>query len=197
MKKTIRIAFLAMPFLTPQAFAQTLFPCTDEDQDVAEEALEAAQEMLEFTIEGFDSGGIDFGLKASLWMGARSSVDAENIRDTYERALVFSEGMKFLCAVNSSFDAIAAVNQSVPVPYIMLGEAFFGLEDHGFDSRPGTMVHELTHGLLVAGTNFLISERYGTDTALELAEKDARSAMSNADNYQYFIEAYYFSLDTP
>lgn len=197
MIRTISSIAFSISVLATQAFSQTVFPCTDEDQEVADEALLAAQEMLEFTIEGFDNGGIDFGLKAGLWLGARSSTDAEAIRNTYERALVFSDGVKFLCAVDSSFDAIAAVNKGVPVPYIMLGEAFFGLEDDGFDSRPGSVIHELTHGLLVVGTNFLVSERYGTDKALELAENDPSTAMSNADNYQYFIEAYFFGLAPP
>ncbi|NOD62718.1 M35 family metallo-endopeptidase [Ruegeria sp. HKCCD6109] len=197
MRKAINNITFLTSILATQAYSQTVFPCTDEDQEIANEALSTAQEMLEFAIEGFDGGGIDFGLKAGIWLGARNSTDAEEIRDTYERALVFSEGMKFLCAVDSSFNAIAAVNQDVPVPYIMLGEAFFGLEDNGFDSQPGSVIHELTHGLLVEGTNFLDSERYGTDEALKLAEEDPRTAMSNADNYQYFIEAYYFSLDPP
>lgn len=195
MRSLLIIGFAATFICTEPSSSQTLFPCQSDQQDIATEALETAQQMLQFTIEGHDNDSLNFGIKANLWFGAKNAGDASQLRDTYERALEFSKDMKFLCALDSTFDAIAAVNQSAPVPFIMLGEEFFDLEEQGFNSRPGVLVHELSHGLLVSGTNSQSEEVYSQEAVLELAKQDPEKAMSNADNYQYFVEAFYFSLD--
>lgn len=66
---------------------------------------------------------------------------------------------------------------------VMLCPMFFQARNEGADSRPGVIVHEMTH--LAAGTGDMA---YGRSAALALARKEPDRAAMNADNYEYFVE---------
>lgn len=66
---------------------------------------------------------------------------------------------------------------------VMLCPPFFNARNEGADSRPGIIVHEMTH--LAAGTGDMA---YGRSAALALARKEPDRAALNADNYEYFVE---------
>ena len=66
---------------------------------------------------------------------------------------------------------------------VMLCPLFFNAQNEGADSRPGVMVHEMSH--LAAGTGDMA---YGRSAALALARKEPDRAALNADNYEYFVE---------
>ncbi len=66
---------------------------------------------------------------------------------------------------------------------VMLCPLFFQARNEGADSRPGVIVHEMTH--LAAGTADMA---YGRSAALALARKEPDRAALNADNYEYFVE---------
>ena len=66
---------------------------------------------------------------------------------------------------------------------VTLCPMFFNARNEGADSRPGVMVHEMTH--LAAGTGDMA---YGRAAALALARKEPDRAALNADNYEYFVE---------
>ncbi len=61
---------------------------------------------------------------------------------------------------------------------------FFAARDGGFDSRPGIVVHEVSH---VAIRTRDIA--YSPPRAAQLAKDDPMAAMNNADNYEYFVES--------
>ncbi|UPY36935.1 M35 family metallo-endopeptidase [Sediminicoccus sp. KRV36] len=60
---------------------------------------------------------------------------------------------------------------------------FFNARNEGADSRPGILVHEMSH--LAAGTADMA---YGPTAAMALARKEPDRAALNADNYEYFVE---------
>lgn len=66
---------------------------------------------------------------------------------------------------------------------VMLCPMFFQARNEGADSRPGVILHEMTH--LAAGTGDMA---YGRSAALALARKEPDRAALNADNYEYFVE---------
>lgn len=66
---------------------------------------------------------------------------------------------------------------------VTLCPLFFNARNEGADSRPGVIVHEMTH--LAAGTGDMA---YGRTNALALARKEPDRAALNADNYEYFVE---------
>ncbi len=55
----------------------------------------------------------------------------------------------------------------------------------GQDSKPGTLIHELSHFNIIGQTN---DYAYGFDGAKALARSDPDRATDNADNYEYFCE---------
>jgi peptidyl-Lys metalloendopeptidase len=55
----------------------------------------------------------------------------------------------------------------------------------GTDSKGGTLVHEMSHFTVVAGTDDLA---YGQQAAAQLAISDPNKAINNADSHEYFGE---------
>jgi peptidyl-Lys metalloendopeptidase len=66
---------------------------------------------------------------------------------------------------------------------IWLGSLFFSAPWVGFDSKPGTIVHEASHLAKVA-----TDLRYGEPNAEGLARSAPDLAVQNADNYEHFAE---------
>jgi peptidyl-Lys metalloendopeptidase len=72
-------------------------------------------------------------------------------------------------------------------PYeITLCRVFWRVPDTGMDSKAGTLIHEISHFNVVAGTN---DWAYGQTPAKDLAETDPAKATTNADNHEYFAES--------
>ena len=55
----------------------------------------------------------------------------------------------------------------------------------GTDSKGGTLIHEMSHFNVVAGTNDHV---YGQVGARNLALTNPTAALDNADNHEYFGE---------
>ena len=67
---------------------------------------------------------------------------------------------------------------------IYLCHLYLTAEDEGYDTKYGTIVHELTHA--VDDTDDV---DYGEKDAENLAKHDPSQAANNADNYEYFVES--------
>lgn len=71
-------------------------------------------------------------------------------------------------------------------PYkIYVCKAFWSAPVSGTDSRGGTLIHELSHFTVVAGTDDHV---YGQSGAASLAASNPTDALDNADNHEYFAE---------
>jgi peptidyl-Lys metalloendopeptidase len=108
-------------------------------------------------------------------------------------------------SVDSHFDAILAAFQNAAItfdcstcninayayvysnqPYtIYLCSVFWQAPAQGTDSKAGTLVHEMSHFSVVAGTN---DNAYGQTACKKLAQKNPRKAVDNADSHEYFAE---------
>ncbi len=55
----------------------------------------------------------------------------------------------------------------------------------GRDSKAGTLIHEISHFNVVAGTGDIV---YGASGAHNLAVTSPNQAIRNADNHEYFAE---------
>jgi hypothetical protein len=71
------------------------------------------------------------------------------------------------------------------IDYLATCEAYFGQPLTGFDSRPGILLHELSHHTV--DTDDIT---YGTASAMKLAKSNVPSAIKNADNYEYYLETF-------
>jgi peptidyl-Lys metalloendopeptidase len=63
--------------------------------------------------------------------------------------------------------------------------AFWQAPVSGTDSKGGTLVHEMSHFNVIAGTNDHV---YGQSAARNLAKTNPDQAIDNADNHEYFAE---------
>lgn len=112
---------------------------------------------------------------SSRWSTATSHfVKIDDALDT--KPLVFD------CGCTSS--AYAYVYPSQPYK-VYLCNAFWSAPLSGTDSKGGTIVHELSHFNVVAGTD---DHAYGQTAAKNLAKSNPSRALDNADNHEYFAE---------
>jgi len=71
-------------------------------------------------------------------------------------------------------------------PYqIHVCKAFWTAPLTGTDSKAGTLIHEMSHFNVTAGTDDVV---YGQTGAKNLASSDPDQALNNADNHEYFGE---------
>lgn len=71
-------------------------------------------------------------------------------------------------------------------PYLIyVCRAFWPASAYGSDSKAGTLIHEMSHFTVVAGTN---DYAYGQSAAKRLAIRNPSKAIANADNHEYFAE---------
>ena len=69
---------------------------------------------------------------------------------------------------------------------IHLCEAYFNAPATGYDSKFGTIIHELSHA---AADTDDVPGFYGTSACKRLARNKPGKAVTNADNYEYFAES--------
>jgi len=90
--------------------------------------------------------------------------------------------IKINCGCNQSYYAYVYPTK----PYeIFVCRAFWAAPNTGTDSRAGTLVHEMSHFNVVAGTDDHV---YGQTGAKNLAISDPALAIDNADSHEYFAE---------
>ena len=91
-------------------------------------------------------------------------------------------GIVFDCSSKQNVYAYVYPNQ----PYtIYLGRVYWTAPASGTDSQAGTLIHEMSHFDVVAGTDDVV---YGQAGAKSLAISDPAKAITNADSHEYFAE---------
>jgi hypothetical protein len=68
---------------------------------------------------------------------------------------------------------------------VFVDRTFVAAPPLGENSRAGTIVHEMSHFLIVGGTK---DYAYGTSDCERLARFDPSKALSNADNFEFYVE---------
>lgn len=99
------------------------------------------------------------------------------ISDAFDNA-----GINFDCKCKQNYYAYVYPDR----PYnIYLCKVFWTAPLAGTDSQAGTLIHEMSHFNVVAGTDDVV---YGQTGARNLADTDPDAAVTNADNHEYFAE---------
>ncbi|KAA9009819.1 M35 family metallo-endopeptidase [Histidinibacterium aquaticum] len=134
----------------------------------------------------------------ALWFGAWSKENGATVRSSFKaiHAAIRDNDLKVVCANVGEDDCNASMYANVfrhDAYAINLCPSFFGMpEIHAHSNtsaimengtRAGTIIHEVSHFDVVAGTDDLCYTR--TDCA---AMALTRSLVRNADSYQYFAE---------
>ncbi len=124
------------------------------------------------------------GSRYTTWFGAYTSSRYSTARSHFSsiRNAMDTASVRFNCTCTDSAYAYVYSNQ----PYtIYLCNAFWSAPTTGTDSKAGTLVHEMSHFNVVAGTD---DWAYGQTAARNLARTNPKRAVDNADSHEYFAE---------
>ena len=124
------------------------------------------------------------GQRYTTWFGvyslSRYTTVKQNFTDISDA--MDNAGITFDCKCKQNYYAYVYPND----PYkIYLCKVFWQAPLSGTDSKAGTLIHEMSHFNVVAGTDDVV---YGQAGAMELASEDPNLAITNADSHEYFAE---------
>lgn len=157
--------------------------CSTTQIDTLGSAVAAARTYSE-NAKGYYTG--QYGSRYTTWFGAYTSQRYGTARQNFvdiDAAMDQSGGQVTInCGCNQSYYAYVYPTR----PYeIYVCRAFWNAPLTGTDSKAGTLIHEMSHFNVVAGTDDHV---YGQSGAKSLAVSDPERAVDNADNHEYFAE---------
>lgn len=175
-------------------------PCPEDQLDEAINTRSHAEEIIKLTLEDLSDPDKEILVSNLLYklLGARSSSDRNDIIKIYKKMEFWISNVTFLCYSSSGGDepVYAEVFPDDPLLVIYLGSEFWDADDTGLDSKPGVIIHEISHFLFSGATNFHYGEHTRTiEEVIELSKNNPKAAKENANGYEYFSEALIFSLD--
>jgi peptidyl-Lys metalloendopeptidase len=171
-----------IPSALPAGSGLTFSHCSNAQQDGIAAGIQAAQSMAQ-DADGYLRAGA-LAARYTSWFGpldeARTTTVSrhfEAIRDAFATRPITVD-----CACTQSWYAYVHPSQ----PYtIHVCKAFWTAPMTGTDSKGGTLVHEMSHFTVVAGTD---DWAYGQAAAGALARSHPDRAVDNADSHEYFGE---------
>ncbi len=170
--------------------------CSASEESTASSALDEAELIALIAKNDLNNADLsqlvqNTSTRYKRWFGAyditRYSTINNNFNNIYNS--IASETINFDCSCNAS-----GIDSSSVIAYVYsdrhyninLCPIFFSsLARTGRDSQSGTLIHELSHFIVVAGTDDL---GYGDTNATNLADNDPENAIRNAENHEYFAE---------
>ena len=158
--------------------------CTTSQINQAGQAVVEARAYSENGKGYLNTGTV--GPRYTTWFGAYTSARYSTANQHFvdiDAAMDQSGGqVKINCGCNQSYYAYVYPTQ----PYqIYVCRAFWTAPLTGTDSKAGTLIHEMSHFNVVAGTDDHV---YGQAGAKNLAITNPTAALDNADNHEYFAE---------
>jgi peptidyl-Lys metalloendopeptidase len=156
--------------------------CSNAQQEQLATAVEAGRAMAADSQAYLASGGT--GARYTTWFGAQDPARGARVKANFTaiREAFDSKPVKIDCGCDEPYFAYVYPAQ----PYaIHVCRAFWSAPVTGTDSRGGTLVHEMSHFDVVAGTDDHV---YGQSGAMELARSAPERAVNNADSHEYFSE---------
>ncbi len=124
------------------------------------------------------------GPRYTTWFGAYSAANYSTVSNHFSAIgdAFNNQAVTVDCGCKKTYYAYVYPNQ----PYtINVCKAFWTAPMTGTDSKAGTLIHEMSHFTVVAGTDDLA---YGQSAAKSLAISDPLKAINNADSHEYFAE---------
>ncbi|WP_457447017.1 M35 family metallo-endopeptidase [Roseateles sp. P5_E4] len=119
------------------------------------------------------------------WFGAYTSSRWNTAKDHFTKArnAFQTAALTLDCSCKDS-GTYAYVYPTQPYKIYVCG-AFWSAPMTGTDSKGGTLVHEMMHFNVIAGTD---DWAYGQSAAKSLAKSNPTKALDNSDNHEYFAE---------
>lgn len=179
---TIRIEGSSTPILQDAA-APGFANCSKAQQTQLVIAMAAGRAMAADS-QAYLTSGASYGARYALWFGAQDAKRGAKVTAnvTAIRAAFQDKPVRIDCDCDEPYFAYVYPAR----PYtVWVCKAFWAAATTGTDSRGGTLLHELSHFDVVAGTDDHV---YGQAGAAELARSAPQRAIDNADSHEYFGE---------
>ena len=157
--------------------------CDNAQQAILADALAAAQNIAAVA-DSYLGSPNSSSQRYAEWFGAYSSGRWNTVSNNFTAIsdALDNAPVEFDCKCKQSYYAYVYPSQ----PYkIYLCRAFWNAPMTGTDSKAGTIVHEMSHFNVVAGTDDVT---YGQSSCRNLANNDPNNAIRNADSHEYFAE---------
>ncbi|MBN8227475.1 peptidase M35 [Corallococcus macrosporus] len=173
----------AMRQVTGQSLAYS-GACTSSEQSSISTAFNSAKTYSNNAVS-YLSATPSATSRYTTWFGTYSSTGWSEIKTHFTKiANAFASAAVVVdCSCNES-GTYAYVYPGSPYKIYVCG-AFWSAPNTGTDSRAGTLVHEMSHFTVVAGTD---DWAYGQTAAKNLAKSNPTRARDNADSHEYFAE---------
>lgn len=166
----------------PAAGSLSFSKCTTTQQNTIIQAMSAGSSMASNSDAYMQRGVI--GTRYTKWFGANNSTRVATVKSHFAaiKDAFANKPVTVDCGCKQNYYAYVYPTQ----PYkIYVCKAFWSAPMTGTDSKGGTMVHEMSHFNVVAGTDDHV---YGQSGAANLAISDPAKAVDNADSHEYFAE---------
>jgi len=173
----------AAPSFAPVSFVG----CSNTRMTQIQTALSSAESYASNSLGYLNAG--TRGARYTTWFGTYNSSRYSTVRTNFSKIsdAASNKSMTFDCSTcpgTSNANAYAYVYANAPYR-IYLCNAFWAAPNTGTDSRAGTIIHEVSHFTVVAGTS---DYAYGQSAARSLATSNPARAIRNADSHEYFAE---------
>ena len=161
--------------------------CSNTRMSQIQTALSSAESYASNALGYLNAG--TRGSRYTTWFGTYNSSRYSTARSNFSQIsdAASNRSMTFDCSTcpgTSNASAYAYVYANAPYR-IYLCNAFWAAPNTGTDSRAGTIIHEVSHFTVVAGTS---DYAYGQSAARSLATSNPARAVRNADSHEYFAE---------
>lgn len=156
--------------------------CTASQQTTIASAISAAKTMANGSVSYMAQ--TTMGPRYTKWFGAVTASRQSTVKSHYTniKSAFDTQNVVVDCSCKQSYYAYVYPTQ----PYrIYVCNAFWSAPLSGTDSKGGTLVHEMSHFNVVAGTDDHV---YGQSGAASLAISNPTQAIDNADSHEYFAE---------
>ncbi|MGH8853455.1 MAG: M35 family metallo-endopeptidase [Telluria sp.] len=166
----------------PAAASISYNKCTASQQATIASAMSAGATMANSSDSYMQAGTI--GTRYTKWFGANDSARVATVKSHFAaiKDAFANKPVTVDCGCKQSYYAYVYPTQ----PYkIFVCKAFWTAPMTGTDSKGGTLVHEMSHFNVVAGTDDHV---YGQSGAASLAISSPAQAVDNADSHEYFAE---------
>lgn len=158
--------------------------CTSSQKSTLASAVTAATNYASSSA-AYLSGTPSATARYTSWFGAYTLARWNTAKDHFVKARnAFQSAALTLDCSCKDTGTFAYVYPTQPYKIYVCG-AFWSAPMTGTDSKGGTLVHEMMHFNVIAGTD---DWAYGQSAALSLARSNPTKALDNSDNHEYFAE---------
>lgn len=161
--------------------------CSDSQKSTVKQALADAEKGAQTALDNLQKNTCSNNGNYTTWFGTCDATSYQTVTNKVSaiQTALSTKTMTFNCAPsNCSGGTIAYVYKHSPYT-VYLCSPYWNHGNTGYDTKAGTIVHEVSHFAVVADTS---DYAYGTTACKKLATSDPSKAIANADSYEYFGE---------